>query len=66
MPQSLKDKRPEVVEKLKKLQADTEPILKIFVDPDVTKQIGSSRSGAKLGLENGTVFTECFFCSQGL
>ena len=39
VPNTLKDKRAEVVENFKKLQGETEPVLKIFVDPEVTRQI---------------------------
>jgi translation initiation factor 3 subunit E len=35
VPNTLKDKRAEVVENFKKLQAETDPVLKIFVDPEV-------------------------------
>ncbi len=48
VPQNLKDKRQVVVETFKKLQADTEPILKIFVDPEVTRQIQNSRDSKQL------------------
>lgn len=48
VPQNLKDKRSQVVENFKKLQNDTEPILKIFVDPEVTRQIQSSRDSKQL------------------
>merc|ERR1719357_2306518 len=43
VPNTLKDKRAEVVENFKKLQGETEPVLKIFVDPEVTRQIQQSR-----------------------
>ena len=39
VPNTLKDKRAEVVENFKELQGETEPVLKIFVDPEVTRQI---------------------------
>merc|ERR1719512_43542 len=47
VPAALKEKRTQVVENFKKLQAETDPVLKIFVDPDVTRQIQSSRGDAK-------------------
>ena len=43
VPANLKEKRQEVVENFKRLQGETDPILKIFVDPEVTRQIQSSR-----------------------
>jgi len=45
---SLKDKRQEVVTKLKTLQAETDVITKIFDDPEVQRQIQSSRDGRQL------------------
>ncbi|XP_013420779.1 eukaryotic translation initiation factor 3 subunit E [Lingula anatina] len=45
---ALKDKRGEVVSELKKLQADTEPVVKIFEDPEVLRQIQNSRDGRQL------------------
>merc|ERR1719481_1959288 len=48
VPSSLKDKRLSVVENLKKLQGETEPILKIFEDPDVTRQIQQSRDSKEM------------------
>ncbi len=44
----MKDKRQKVVETFKKLQSETEPILKIFVDPEVTRQIQSTRDSKQL------------------
>merc|ERR1719461_556452 len=38
VPANLKEKRTVVVEKFKKLQTDTEPILKIFVDPEKLRE----------------------------
>ncbi|XP_046565823.1 eukaryotic translation initiation factor 3 subunit E-like [Haliotis rubra] len=48
VPDTLKDKRMEVVHRLKKLQAATEVITKIFEDTEVTRQIQSSRDGRQL------------------
>ncbi len=48
VPQTLKDKRQEVVDTFKKLQSETEPILKIFVEPEVTRQIQNSRDSKQL------------------
>merc|ERR1719230_2043437 len=48
VPNTLKDKRAEVVENFKKLQGETEPVLKIFVDPEVTRQIQQSRVSKQL------------------
>merc|ERR1719365_97975 len=48
VPAALKEKRLSVVENLKKLQGETEPILKIFEDPDVTRQIQQSRDSKQL------------------
>ena len=39
----LKDKRAEVVSELRRVQADTEPIVKIFEDPEVVRMIQTSR-----------------------
>merc|ERR1719471_426127 len=38
VPATLKDKRSQVVENFKKLQAETESVLKIMTEPEVTKQ----------------------------
>jgi translation initiation factor 3 subunit E len=46
--QTLKDKRTVVVEQLKKMQAETEPILAMFMNPEVTRQIQSSRDSRQL------------------
>jgi len=48
VPGTLKDKRSQVVENFKKLQAETEPVLKIFADPEVTRQIQQSRDSKQL------------------
>merc|ERR1712027_4432 len=48
VPANLKEKRTVVVEKFKKLQTDTEPILKIFVDPEVMRQIQNTRDSKQL------------------
>nr|CAG4645457.1 EOG090X0491 [Lynceus sp. MCZ IZ 141354] len=48
IPQELKTKRATVVEKLKMLQNDTEPILNIFTDPEVTRQLQASRDSRQL------------------
>ncbi|XP_070556963.1 eukaryotic translation initiation factor 3 subunit E-B-like [Ptychodera flava] len=45
VPDSLKNKRAEVVADLKRLQSETEPIVKIFEDPEVSNQIQSTRDG---------------------
>ena len=44
----MKDKRAVVVEQLKKMQAETEPILAMFMNPEVTRQIQSSRDSRQL------------------
>jgi len=48
VPGTLKDKRSQVVENFKKLQAETEPVLKIFADQEVTRQIQQSRDSKQL------------------
>merc|ERR1719184_630908 len=48
VPATLKDKRSQVVENFKKLQAETDPVLKIFVEPEVTRQIQQSRDSKQL------------------
>ena len=48
VPQSLVDKRASVVEKFKELQAETDPVLRIFTEPEVTKQIQASRDSKQL------------------
>merc|ERR1719219_2116228 len=47
-PKSLVDKRASVVEKFKELQAETDPVLRIFTEPEVTKQIQASRDSKQL------------------
>merc|ERR1719430_746445 len=47
-PASLKEKRLQVVENFKKLQSETEPVLKIFEDQEVTRQIQQSRDSKQL------------------
>merc|ERR550519_3204957 len=48
VPASLKEKRLQVVENFKKLQSETEPVLKIFEDQEVTRQIQQSRDSKQL------------------
>merc|ERR1719447_661845 len=48
VPVSLKEKRLQVVENFKKLQSETEPVLKIFEDQAVTLQIQQSRDSKQL------------------
>ncbi|XP_041358424.1 eukaryotic translation initiation factor 3 subunit E-A-like [Gigantopelta aegis] len=48
VPETLKEKRQQVVSQLKKLQADTEIITTIFEDSEVARQIQSSRDGRQL------------------
>merc|ERR1711909_118850 len=48
VPQTLKSKRQDVVSQLKMLQAETELITKIFEDPEVMRQMQSSRDGRQL------------------
>uniref|UniRef100_A0A3B3SSX6 Eukaryotic translation initiation factor 3 subunit E n=1 Tax=Paramormyrops kingsleyae TaxID=1676925 RepID=A0A3B3SSX6_9TELE len=43
IPNSLREKRTEVVAQLKQLQAETEPIVKMFEDPETTRQMQSTR-----------------------
>lgn len=40
---ALKEKRTEVVAQLKQLQSETEPIVKMFEDPETTRQMQSTR-----------------------
>ncbi|KAL8603517.1 Eukaryotic translation initiation factor 3 subunit E [Nucella lapillus] len=47
-PAALREKRQEVVGKLKSLQAETDVITKIFEEPEVQRQIQSSRDGRQL------------------
>ncbi|XP_031561936.1 eukaryotic translation initiation factor 3 subunit E [Actinia tenebrosa] len=48
VPTSLKEKRVEVVSELKELQAQTEPIMNCFTDPEFTIQMQSTRDGRQL------------------
>lgn len=48
VPMKLKNKRADVVAKLKQLQAETEPITKIFEQEDVAEKIQSARDGRQL------------------
>merc|ERR1719447_1208782 len=48
VPVSLKEKRLQLVENFKKLQSETEPVLKIFEDQAVTLQIQQSRDSKQL------------------
>uniref|UniRef100_A0A286Y309 Eukaryotic translation initiation factor 3 subunit E n=1 Tax=Cavia porcellus TaxID=10141 RepID=A0A286Y309_CAVPO len=43
IPHALREKRTTVVAQLKQLQAETEPILKMFEDPETTRQMQSTR-----------------------
>uniref|UniRef100_A0A7N6C080 Eukaryotic translation initiation factor 3 subunit E n=1 Tax=Anabas testudineus TaxID=64144 RepID=A0A7N6C080_ANATE len=44
IPHSLREKRSTVVAQLKQLQSETEPIVKMFEDPETTRQMQSTRS----------------------
>merc|ERR1719481_1699971 len=48
VPNTLKDKHALVVENFKKLQGETEPVLKIFVDAEVQRQMQLSRDSKQL------------------
>jgi translation initiation factor 3 subunit E len=48
VPPKFVEKRQKVVEEFKQLQAATDPILKIFADPEVTRQIQNSRDSKQL------------------
>uniref|UniRef100_A0A3B1J947 Eukaryotic translation initiation factor 3 subunit E n=1 Tax=Astyanax mexicanus TaxID=7994 RepID=A0A3B1J947_ASTMX len=48
IPNSLREKRTAVVAQLKQLQSETEPIVKIFEDPETTRQMQSTRDGRML------------------
>uniref|UniRef100_A0A3P9I924 Eukaryotic translation initiation factor 3 subunit E n=1 Tax=Oryzias latipes TaxID=8090 RepID=A0A3P9I924_ORYLA len=48
IPHTLREKRTEVVAQLKQLQSETEPIVKMFEDPETTKQMQSTRDGRML------------------
>uniref|UniRef100_A0A665VLP4 Eukaryotic translation initiation factor 3 subunit E n=1 Tax=Echeneis naucrates TaxID=173247 RepID=A0A665VLP4_ECHNA len=43
IPHTLREKRTEVVAQLKQLQSETEPIVKMFEDPETTRQMQSTR-----------------------
>lgn len=47
---ALREKRSTVVAQLKQLQSETEPIVKMFEDPETTRQMQSTRSD-QLGKE---------------
>uniref|UniRef100_A0A4W3IRV9 Eukaryotic translation initiation factor 3 subunit E n=1 Tax=Callorhinchus milii TaxID=7868 RepID=A0A4W3IRV9_CALMI len=48
IPQALREKRTTVVAQLKQLQSETEPIVKMFEDPETTRQMQSTRDGRML------------------
>ncbi|XP_019480116.1 PREDICTED: eukaryotic translation initiation factor 3 subunit E [Hipposideros armiger] len=48
IPHALREKRTSVVAQLKQLQAETEPIVKMFEDPETTRQMQSTRDGRML------------------
>ncbi|KAF3691597.1 Eukaryotic translation initiation factor 3 subunit E [Channa argus] len=48
IPLTLREKRTEVVAQLKQLQSETEPIVKMFEDPETTRQMQSTRDGRLL------------------
>uniref|UniRef100_A0A3P9PIW4 Eukaryotic translation initiation factor 3 subunit E n=1 Tax=Poecilia reticulata TaxID=8081 RepID=A0A3P9PIW4_POERE len=48
IPHSLREKRSNVVAQLKQLQSETEPIVKMFEDPETTRQMQSTRDGRML------------------
>uniref|UniRef100_A0A672LRU1 Eukaryotic translation initiation factor 3 subunit E n=1 Tax=Sinocyclocheilus grahami TaxID=75366 RepID=A0A672LRU1_SINGR len=48
IPNSLREKRTEVVAQLKQLQSETEPIVKVFEDPETMRQMQSTRDGRML------------------
>ncbi|KAK2095402.1 Eukaryotic translation initiation factor 3 subunit E [Saguinus oedipus] len=48
IPHALREKRTTVVAQLKQLQAETEPIVKMFEDPETTRQMQSTRDGRML------------------
>jgi len=48
VPNTLKEKRTDVVNELKRLQLETEPIIKIFETEEVASQIQSARDGRQL------------------
>ncbi|XP_053468497.1 eukaryotic translation initiation factor 3 subunit E-B isoform X2 [Ictalurus furcatus] len=48
IPHALREKRSTVVAQLKQLQSETEPIVKMFEDPETTRQMQSTRDGRML------------------
>lgn len=48
IPTNFHDKRGHVVQELKKLQADTDPIIKLFEEEEVAKMIQNTRDGRQL------------------
>ncbi|XP_015239914.1 PREDICTED: eukaryotic translation initiation factor 3 subunit E-B-like [Cyprinodon variegatus] len=48
IPHCLREKRSSVVAQLKQLQSETEPIVKMFEDPETTRQMQSTRDGRML------------------
>ncbi|CAM4636723.1 unnamed protein product [Leuciscus chuanchicus] len=48
IPHSLREKRTTVVAQLKQLQSETEPIVKMFEDPETQRQMQSTRDGRML------------------
>ncbi|XP_013773860.1 eukaryotic translation initiation factor 3 subunit E-B-like [Limulus polyphemus] len=48
IPQELHDKRSQVVNQLQKLQSETEPIFKIGFDPEVSRQMQTTRDSRQL------------------
>ncbi|RXM27353.1 Eukaryotic translation initiation factor 3 subunit E-B [Acipenser ruthenus] len=48
IPHTLREKRTTVVAQLKQLQSETEPIVKMFEDPETTRQMQSTRDGRML------------------
>uniref|UniRef100_A0A9J8DGC3 Eukaryotic translation initiation factor 3 subunit E n=1 Tax=Cyprinus carpio carpio TaxID=630221 RepID=A0A9J8DGC3_CYPCA len=48
IPHSLREKRTSVVAQLKQLQSETEPIVKMFEDPETQRQMQSTRDGRML------------------
>ncbi|KAK3532576.1 hypothetical protein QTP86_024144 [Hemibagrus guttatus] len=48
IPHALREKRSAVVAQLKQLQSETEPIVKMFEDPETTRQMQSTRDGRML------------------
>merc|ERR1719188_1151746 len=48
VPATLVEKRAQVVEQFKQLQSETDTVLKILVDPEVTRQIQQSRDSKQL------------------